>query len=60
MKRFANILEGIAFLLISTIPFQLSLSAYRKNAYGLMLILIFFTLVTGVFGAYLVKEGGSR
>ena len=57
MKRVANILEGIVLLLITAMPFQLSLSAYRKNAYGLMLILIFFALVTLVFGAYLIKEG---
>jgi len=58
MKRFANILEGIVFLLMSTIPFQLSFSAYQNNAYGLMLILIFFGLVAGAFGAYFMKESG--
>ncbi len=58
MIRVANVLEGIVFLLISTIPFQLALSAYQKNAYGLMLILFFFALVTGVLGACFIKEGG--
>ncbi len=58
MRKVANILEGIVLMLLSTVPFQLSICAYGKNAYGLMIILMFLALITVVLGVSLLKESG--
>jgi hypothetical protein len=58
IRKVAYIFEGIVLLLLSTVPFQLSLNAYKKNAYGLMIILMFFALIAGLCGTYLLKESG--
>ena len=56
MRQVAYLLEGILILLVATVPFQLSVDALSINAYGMAIILLFFTLMTGMCGAYLLQE----
>jgi len=60
MRQVAYLLEGILILLVATVPFQLSVDALSINAYGMAIILLFFTLITGLCGAYLLKESSSN
>ena len=56
MRQVAYLLEGILILLVATVPFQLSVDAFRMNAFSMSIILLFFTLMTGMCGAYLLQE----
>jgi len=60
MRQVAYLLEGILILLVATVPFQLSVDALRMNAFSMAIILLFFTLFTGLCGAYLLKESSSN
>ena len=60
MRTIAYISGGMVILSVATVPFQLSIDAMEKEAYGLMILLMFFALFTGVYGIYLLQECGRN
>jgi hypothetical protein len=60
MRKLAYIIGGIFILLAGSLPLQLSLCAMKKGACGLTILLMFFAMMTGLYGFYLLRESGRN
>ncbi len=56
MRTVAYVFGGIVILSVASVPFQLSIDAIEKKAYGFTALLMSFALFIGVYGIYLLME----
>jgi hypothetical protein len=60
MRKLLYILGGIVILLGGSVPLQLSMCTMKRGACGLTILLMFFALMTGLFGFYLLRRSGRK